>query len=96
MPRRNRNARETGQSPRPLRATSVQRIESWGGANWVVRTVLAGSSTKEYRCPGCDHEVAPGVAHLVVWPSDVLEGASQRRHWHTPCWSRRSAHTPKA
>ena len=96
MPRRNRKAREADVTQRPLRATSVQRVESWAGSDWVVRTMLVGASVKQYRCPGCDHEVARGVAHLVVWPADVADGTSERRHWHTPCWSRRHAINPKA
>ena len=40
---------------------------------------------KEYRCPGCDHMVRAGIAHLVVVPSDDVDA---RRHWHTECWKR--------
>ncbi len=25
---------------------------------------------KIYRCPGCDHEIRPATAHVVVWPTD--------------------------
>ncbi len=96
MPRRNRKAREVHAAQKPLRATSVQRVETWGGADWVVRTMLAGVSVKQYRCPGCDHEVASGVSHLVVWPAAGDDGASERRHWHTPCWARRQASAPRA
>ena len=35
-----------------------------------MRTVPPGSAAKTYRCPGCDHEVPPGVAHVVAWPAD--------------------------
>lgn len=54
---------------------------------WVVRRLSGAGSTKPYRCPGCDHEIAPGVPHVVVWPADG--GPDDRRHWHTPCWNAR-------
>jgi hypothetical protein len=41
------------------------------------------ASDKEYRCPGCDHIVRPGLRHLVVIPDGA---ADERRHWHTECW----------
>jgi hypothetical protein len=60
-----------------------------GRTDYVVRTVPGARATKVYRCPGCDHEIRPGVAHLVAWPADGL-GAEDRRHWHTGCWSGRA------
>jgi hypothetical protein len=50
---------------------------------WVVRPVAGARATKEYRCPGCEHAIAPGTPHVVVWRADRLD---ERRHWHTPCW----------
>jgi hypothetical protein len=58
------------------------------GEDWAVRPVTGAASTKAYRCPGCDHEISPGVPHVVAWPSGRMEN---RRHWHTPCWNRRRA-----
>jgi hypothetical protein len=52
---------------------------------WVVRPVAGANAAKEYRCPGCDHEIKPGTPHVVAWPA---EDADERRHWHTPCWRR--------
>jgi hypothetical protein len=37
----------------------------------MVRTIPGVQGRKNYRCPGCDHEIAPGVGHLVVWPAGV-------------------------
>jgi hypothetical protein len=48
-----------------------------------VRHIQPYQAVKAYRCPGCDHEIAPGVGHKVVVP---LHSPDLRRHWHTPCW----------
>lgn len=45
--------------------------------------VRAVAGEKVYRCPGCDHEIRAGLAHVVVIPDDDPEA---RRHWHTVCW----------
>jgi hypothetical protein len=69
--------------------------------SWVVRTVSAAGATKPYRCPGCDHEIAAGVPHVVVWPADDRHSGAagfatpygrieDRRHWHTACWNARA------
>jgi hypothetical protein len=47
--------------------------------------MTGAATTKVYRCPGCDHEIALGTPHIVAWPADRVE---DRRHWHTPCWAR--------
>jgi hypothetical protein len=57
--------------------------------DYVVRTVPGSRAAKTYRCPGCDHEIRPGVAHIVAWPIDT-PGAEDRRHWHTGCWNGRA------
>ena len=48
-----------------------------------VRHVQPYQAVKTYRCPGCDHEIAPGQGHEVVVPRDKPD---DRRHWHTGCW----------
>jgi len=53
-----------------------------------------GAATKTYRCPGCDHEVPPGMAHVVAWPADDADGLQDRRHWHTGCWRARDRRAP--
>jgi hypothetical protein len=50
-----------------------------------VRHVQPYQAQKMYRCPGCDHEIRPGVGHKVVIP---LDAPDDRRHWHTGCWFR--------
>ncbi|GAB2682350.1 hypothetical protein [Thalassiella azotivora] len=115
MPRSNR-PRRAGRAPRaggerrwapePLDVDRAlggsARRESGPDGDWMVRRVAGTSTTKHYRCPGCDQEVAPGTPHVVAWPADSLTGpdtaVGDRRHWHTACWSartRRSARTPR-
>jgi hypothetical protein len=57
------------------------------GEEWIVRRLTGASSTKTYRCPGCNQEIRPTTPHVVVWPSLAVD---MRRHWHTPCWNSRS------
>jgi hypothetical protein len=65
-----------------------ERIESGPDGDWVVRAMPGEATVKTYRCPGCDQEIKPGTAHLVVWPA-YTPGLAERRHWHSPCWDRR-------
>ncbi|MET0952810.1 MAG: hypothetical protein ABWX57_05960 [Aeromicrobium sp.] len=87
MPRR-RVARPV---PAPLRSPPEQHEHKADG-EWVVRTTR-GSSTKDYRCPGCAQLIARGRAHVVAWPVEkaLLSEAAidDRRHWHTACWARK-------
>jgi hypothetical protein len=76
-----------------LQRTSHEQVDSWRGTDYVVRSVSSGQAAKSYRCPGCDHEIRPGVAHVVTWPADDLD-AGDRRHWHTGCWAARDTRGP--
>lgn len=67
------------------------REETYRGSRWAVRTVTGASAERAYLCPGCQQDIAPGVAHVVVWPVDGVGGLDDRRHWHTGCWRRRDA-----
>ena len=91
MPRRKPN--RSKRSHTPTAGVDLSRVEygpsGTDGDRYVVRTVPGSRATKTYRCPGCDHEIAPGVAHIVAWSADALGGADDRRHWHTGCWSGR-------
>lgn len=55
-----------------------------------VQPVGATAAAKPYTCPGCQLEIAPGVAHVVAWRADGIFGEADdlaaRRHWHTHCW----------
>jgi len=76
----------------PAAPLGPERIEEWPDGDWVVRPVPGAAATKPYRCPGCDQEIYPGTAHLVVWPTHA--GVTSRRHWHTACWQRRLQRRP--
>ncbi len=96
MPRRRPDRRQgTGLPPLPMQ----RRIEIGAdGYDYEVRPVAAARAVKTYRCPGCDHEIRSGTAHVVVWR--VYEGSAgdaeleDRRHWHTPCWANRASRGP--
>ena len=63
------------------------------GYDYLVRPVPGSRALKNYRCPGCDHEIRSGTAHVVVWREDDADGG-ERRHWHTPCWRNRFNRSP--
>ncbi|OBJ56469.1 hypothetical protein [Mycobacterium sp. 1423905.2] len=92
MPRRRKppNRQQPGAMPPPLR-----RVETGpDGYEYEVRPVAAARALKTYRCPGCDHEIRSGTAHVVVWPAESSEDVEDRRHWHTPCWANRANRGP--
>ncbi|MEV4315767.1 hypothetical protein [Actinocrispum sp. NPDC049592] len=89
MPRRNRAKRD---DPRPRPSGTFQRGEEGPDGDWNVRSVTG--SAKTYRCPGCDHEIGPGVPHVVAWPTDDYGNVEDRRHWHKACWQARLRRRP--
>jgi hypothetical protein len=56
-----------------------------------VRRVHPFQALKSYVCPGCQQEIRAGTGHVVVVPQGDPES---RRHWHRPCWERRSNRRP--
>jgi hypothetical protein len=91
VPRRNRDRREP---VRELGSAGLQRAESAADGEWIVRNVSGTETVKTYRCPGCDHEIRPGTAHVVVWPADDVGSVADRRHWHQSCWQARTRRRP--
>ncbi len=91
MPRRSSGAVRRQRTPAaaPTPTGGWQQYRELPEGTFVERAVSGSAATKPYRCPGCDHEVAVGVAHVVVWPADG-DGADRRRHWHSTCWQRRA------
>ncbi|GIJ52433.1 hypothetical protein Val02_93190 [Virgisporangium aliadipatigenens] len=76
------------------RAQRYEAVQAWADGEWFVRSVPGTAAQKIYRCPGCDQEIRPGVAHLVAWPADGRGDTGDRRHWHTPCWRARDRRRP--
>ncbi|OBK13907.1 hypothetical protein [Mycobacterium asiaticum] len=73
----------------------LRRVETGpDGYEYEVRPVAAARAVKTYRCPGCDHEIRSGIAHLVVWRAESPGSIDDRRHWHTPCWTHRATRSP--
>jgi len=84
-----RRRRELPPLPAALFGSALQTGAD--GYDYEVRKIPGARATKTYRCPGCDHEIRPGVAHVAVWrPGDE----DDRRHWHTPCWTNRANRGP--
>ena len=82
MPRRHRRA------PEPEPAPISEHVRSLAAPEWAIvdgSSVRAVGGQKQYTCPGCNHPVRAGIAHLVVVEDDDVE---RRRHWHTECWRR--------
>ncbi|MGX6511891.1 ATP/GTP-binding protein [Rhodococcus sp. SJ-2] len=106
MPRRNRPHASRKHSKADAESSGSESSFGWAttrsesgpaGAEseqFTVRTVPGSRATKLYRCPGCDHEIAPGTPHIVAWSTDVPGGADDRRHWHNGCWSARARRGP--
>jgi hypothetical protein len=67
-------------------------MESHPDGDWYVRQITGAAAVKVYRCPGCDHEVRPGAAHIVAWRPGAEDS---RRHWHRPCWLARDRRRPR-
>ncbi|MFD0688405.1 ATP/GTP-binding protein [Actinomadura fibrosa] len=93
-PRKNRRAL-TGRPSQGGGGAWAQETEEGPDGDWIVRMVAGANATKAYRCPGCDQEIPPGVAHVVAWPADGRGGADDRRHWHRPCWRARGRRGPR-
>ncbi|AFM18483.1 hypothetical protein Mycch_3752 [Mycolicibacterium chubuense NBB4] len=98
MPRRRATGRRGRRLPGADPLPASRRVEVGAdGYDYEVRPVAAARAAKTYRCPGCDQEIKPGTAHVVVWPadSDLASGTvDDRRHWHTPCWTHRATRGP--
>ena len=99
-PRRN-HPRRRDAGVEPLRDLTDERVrkgiegrQQWQDGEWMVRSIFGGAAVKTYRCPGCMHEIRPGVAHVVAWPADGRGDETDRRHWHTGCWKARDRRGP--
>lgn len=94
-PRRNHPKRRQTSGPnRPEKdpATSFQTIEEHHEGIYTVRKITGSSSTKAYRCPGCDQLIPTATPHIVAWIDDDLDS---RRHWHSACWTKKDQRKPR-
>ena len=89
MPRRNRRADDAPGFDAEQARRGFERVVHDPDGSWTVRNVPVEAAVKTYRCPGCDHEIGPGVAHVVAW-----RDLADRRHWHTSCWGARHRRRP--
>lgn len=89
MARKNRRRAEDARPVSDPGSFGLTRTESGADGDWVVQQVPGRKAVKEYRCPGCCHEIRPGTTHVVAWPADHDGGVDERRHWHTACWGSR-------
>ena len=71
---------------------SGEAIEEHAEGLYRVRKITGSSSSKPYRCPGCDQMIPMATPHTVAWMEDDVES---RRHWHNACWQKRAHRTPR-
>ena len=89
-----RRSPRRAQQPPPALASLLIRVEPGpDGEPHRVRPITGARAVKVYRCPGCDHEIRVGIAHLVVWPA-ADDRVADRRHWHSACWANRATRGP--
>ena len=96
MARRRKGGPPVRRGPPAARPETVEEAED---GDWVVRRITGSSTSKTYRCPGCDQEIRPATPHVVTWPAytrdsdlepwDTASAADWRRHWHATCWRAR-------
>ena len=73
-------------------STSSETVEEHSDGIYMVRKITGSRSEKPYRCPGCDQIIPTATPHIVAW---LEEDIDSRRHWHTPCWSKRNERKPR-
>ncbi len=69
-----------------------RRVVNDGDQRWQIRHITSQKAEKLYRCPGCDHLIQVGHAHIVAWDDDG--DGDDRRHWHKGCWNARKRRSP--
>ena len=92
-PRHNRRRLDPADGAPSSGTGGPEQVVEWAGEDWVVRRITGSTSTKAYRCPGCDQEIRPATPHVVAWPAEAGRGLDDRRHWHSPCWAARERRT---
>ncbi len=96
-PRRNhpKRSKRAGRNPGTGEEDEISRsfstIEEHEEGFYTVRKITGSTSTKPYRCPGCDQLIPTATPHIVAWPHDDVD---DRRHWHTKCWEKKDHRRP--
>lgn len=88
--RRNMGPRRSGGSGHKDQYLIEEDPLSGGPAE--VRVVQPFQASKRYICPGCNQTIEVGQGHVVVVPTHASD---LRRHWHSPCWTRRDIRHPR-
>ena len=86
------NRRQPMPEPREFNPNGTRKIETGPDGSWVTQVFSGASTKKDYRCPGCDQIIAPGVTHIVTWEysgGSMDDHVESRRHWHKACWANR-------
>jgi hypothetical protein len=83
--------REGGEAATEPMGAARFELDPLTGTTAEVRRVQPPAARKAYVCPGCNQQIPPGVAHVVVVP---LSLPGERRHWHASCWSHRGRRRP--
>lgn len=91
-PRKRRNQSNSSELKRVFAKIESDQIQEHPDGIYVVRFLTGSSSTKPYRCPGCDQIIPTATPHIVSWPDG---DESDRRHWHKMCWNKRNNRKPK-
>ncbi|MCX6452544.1 MAG: hypothetical protein NT174_05655 [Actinobacteria bacterium] len=94
-PRKHRRA-ESGEPPVAL--GNNEWTEEHPDGLYRVRSITGSSSSKPYRCPGCDQIIPLATPHIVAWLEEdeaLQSGADFRRHWHKACWTKKNTRRPK-
>ncbi len=74
-------------SGKPRKKGPITRADPSDTEDADVRFIQPYEATKTYLCPGCRHDIPPGMGHMVVVPPDAPD---LRRHWHRGCWVNRA------
>ena len=92
-PKRRARGGENSNEDRPLgMGMSVDSREEHPDGDYIVRKISGSTSTKPYRCPGCDQMIPTATPHTVAWLEHDVEG---RRHWHNACWAKKNNRAPR-
>ena len=77
---------------RPAAGGEGTDYEQHADGGWYVRRLTGITVGKAYRCPGCEQVIPVGAPHLVAWSAEG--DGTDRRHWHSTCWSARDRRHP--